>query len=313
MRNILKQVIRYYFSLQYKLLYRAISGAGIAPLIVWVLAPVLLVAALEYTYEQTSYAGYLIALVTVSISVRLSESKRNEFLKVTFSNQDYQLIRVIENSLLAFPFFLYLLYKSEFMVSIALLVSVTVLSFWNSKSTFNFVLPTPFKALSIEYVIGFRQSILVYLLPYFFLYFSIREENMNLGIFSLFVQGSIIAAHYTKPESSYLVWNYSYTPAAFLIHKLKTGAINTTLINLPLLLFLGYSFPVNLILLVGIHLTCLLYIFLIILLKYHAFPKEMDLGQGVFFLVTLLFPPILLLAIPYLFKESSIRLNDILK
>jgi hypothetical protein len=280
---------------------------------VFLLAPAFFIGVLEFLYSKTDYAAYVVGALALSSVTKLSGHTRNEFLQTIFSVQQYRQTRLAENVLVALPFTLHLFYQQEHIFSIAVIAISCLLAFWNNRNTFNLTIPTPFKSRSFEYVVGFRQSFLIYLLPYFFLLKSVQEENMNLGVFGLLIQSIVILYYYMKPESEYLVWNYAFTPKEFLAHKLKLAWFNTSLINLPIIALLLFFAPSNWLVIIGFHILGLIYISYLILLKYHAFPKEMNVGQTIMFVVTLLFPPIILLALPYQFIESKKRLKAILK
>ncbi len=305
--------MKHYFHLQFKLLFRTITDAGVSPWIVILFAPILFLGALELLYSKTDYAAYVIGALALSFITKLSNHARNEFLQAIFSTHHYHQIRLVENILVALPFTIYLFYQSDYFASVGIMTISCLLAFWNNQSSFNLTIPTPFNSRSFEYIISFRQSFLVYLLPYFFLLKSIQEENMNLGIFGLILQTAMVLFYYTKPESEYIVWNYSFTPKEFLIHKLKLAWLNTSLINLLLIALLLFFNPFSWLAIIGFHILGLIYISYFVLLKYHAFPKEINVAQGIMLMVTLLFPPIILLALPYQFIESSKRLKAILK
>lgn len=305
--------MKHYFNLQLKLIYRTIQDAGISPWIVITISPILFIVIFEYLFTVTEYASYLIASIAISLASKLSINNRNEFLQITFTHQRYRLLRIIENCIISIPFSTYLLFKSEYSISIGILVLNILLSLWINKNTFNKTIPTPFSSKSFEFIVGFRNSYIIHILPIFFLLKSVQEENINLGLFAYLIHVLLVIQYYSKPEGEYIVWNYAYSTKKFLLHKLTLAWLNTSLLNLPIIAFLVYFNTTNWLIVISFHLIGLMYISYIILLKYYAFPKEMGVSQGIMLLITILLPPIILLTLPYQFIESSKRLKAILK
>jgi len=74
-----------YFQLQFKMLNRKMIDFGIPLLIGYTLLPLTFILLSNYLFEKTEYANYLYALIALSFVSKLSEPKRNDFLKSIFN------------------------------------------------------------------------------------------------------------------------------------------------------------------------------------------------------------------------------------
>ena len=305
--------MHYYFILQYRILNRRLTELGLHPILGYFLAVIVFVGLSIYLFYKTTYAGYLYTLIALSSISKWSDRERNDFLQATFPQAIFQQIRLLENGLLALPFVLYLLYEGEWILALLLVLGAFGLSWMRFADRLNFTFPTPFSRFPFEYTMGFRTSILFYLLAYFVGFKAVEVQNFNLGVGSqvfLFLLGM---AHYSRPENEYFVWIYSSSAREFLFKKMATALLYYSMMSLPLLLGLSAYFFEKWLILLGFQ--CLGYFFLplMILAKYSAFPGEISLPQAVLFALCLWFPPLLLVVVPLFYTRSIKRLNAILE
>jgi hypothetical protein len=305
--------MREYFTLQWKRINRKLIDFGLPLLIAYIIIPLAFYFLTKYIFERITYANYLYLLPGIIINLYLGESRRIDFLKSLFSSRDYLKIRAIENLVGVLPFFIFLLYKSNFVEGSVLLI-ISVLSVGvDSKTNFNFSIPTPFSKRPFEYIVGFRKTYLIFPLIYLVTYFSVKANNYNLGVFSLALVCLICLNFYSKPEEKYLVWNFALTSKEFLTKKTKEGIINFTLLSMPILLLLGVNFTGNLLLLLIIYLICYANVASMIFAKYSIYPSEMSLPEGILIGISIIFPPLLIVTIPFFYSKSIQQLNTILK
>jgi len=301
-----------YFQLQVKILNRRMIDFGLPVLIGYAILPVVFVLLSNYLFEKTEFANYVYGLFALIFISKLSEPKRNDFLKSIFNTYNYKKLRIVENIIYCLPFTLFLIYKKQFVFSITLNLFVICTMLFNFSTNLNAVIPTPFGKKPFEFTAGFRKSFYIFPIAYFLTYISVSVGNFNLGIFSMLLIGIICFSYYSKIENDYFVWNYNLSPKEFLIEKTKTCLLFFTFLILPIIITLGFSFISQIDILIVFILLCYAYLITIIFAKYSSFPNDMSISQGILIGLSLVFPPILILFIPLFYSQSIKKLNAIL-
>ena len=266
----------------------------------------------NHLFENTEFAVYVYGLIAISFVSKLSEPKRNDFLKLIYNKDKYRKLRVVENIIYCLPFTLFLVYKNQFAFSSILNLLVIIITIFNFSTNVNATIPTPFSKKPFEFTVGFRKTFYVFPIAYFLTYISVSVGNFNLGIFSMLLIGITCFSYYSKIENDYFVWNYNLSPNEFLFEKTKTCLINFSLLNLPITLTLGSVFFNQIDILIVFILLCYVYLSTMIFAKYSSFPNEMNMSQGILIGLSLMFPPILLILIPLFYSQSIKKLNIIL-
>ena len=285
---------------------------GLPVLIGYAILPVVFVLLSNYLFEKTEFANYVYGLFALIFISKLSEPKRNDFLKSIFNTYNYKKLRIVENIIYCLPFTLFLIYKKQFVFSITLNLFVICTMLFNFSTNLNAVIPTPFSKKPFEFTAGFRKSFYIFPIAYFLTYISVSVGNFNLGIFSMLLIGIICFSYYSKIENDYFVWNYNLSPKEFLIEKTKTCLLFFTFLILPIIITLGFSFISQIDILIVFILLCYAYLITIIFAKYSSFPNDMSISQGILIGLSLVFPPILILFIPLFYSQSIKKLNAIL-
>jgi len=301
-----------YFQLQFKILNRKMIDFGIPLLVGYTLFPFVFILLSNYLFEQTEFANYIYGLLVVGLISKLSEPKRNDFLKSVFNKGKYNKLRILENIIYCLPFVLFLIYQKQFVFSVILNLCVIVITLFNFSINLNITTPTPFNQKPFEFTVGFRKTFYVFPITYFLTYISISVGNFNLGVFSILLVGLTCFSYYLKIENEYFVWNYNLSPKEFLIEKMKTCLIYFTFLSLPILIALSIAFFKEIDILILFFLLCYAYLITIIFAKYSYFPNEMNMSQGILIATSFMFPPILLIFIPLFYSQSIKKLNTIL-
>ncbi|MEZ4874895.1 MAG: ABC transporter permease [Flavobacteriaceae bacterium] len=301
-----------YFQLQFKMLNRKMIDFGIPFLIGYTLLPFVFILLSNYLFEKTEFANYAYGLLAISFVSKLSEPKRNDFLKSIFNKDKYRKLRIIENLIYCLPFTLYLIYQKQFIVSALLNLCLIIIALFNFSTNLNVTIPTPFNKKPFEFTVGFRKTFYVFPIAYFLTYISVSVGNFNLGVFSMLLIGFTCFSYYSKIENEYFVWNYNLSSKEFLIEKTKTCFIYFTFLSLPIIIALSISFFREIVILIVFLLLCYAYLTTIIFAKYSSFPNEMNMSQGVLIAISFMFPPILLIFIPLFYSQSIKKLNTIL-
>lgn len=301
-----------YFTLQFRMLNRQLTEWGIEPIIGYLVGVFAFIGLSIKLFDETQYAEYIYIALSLSLTIKLNEVNRNEFLKLCYSKVEYIKLRLIENLIISIPFIIFLIYKEKYLFSILLLISICLLTVVDLKNKSNFTLPTPFYKHPFEFIVGFRTSYLLYFFTYFLTFMSISVGNFNLGIFSLILALLSCLNYYTNSEAEYYVWIFSLTPKEFIKYKLKNIVLYSTILSLPIIISLSIFFYIKMDIILGIQCLGYLFIFTTMLAKYSVFPEKLNIRFGIVFALTLWFPPLLLLIIPYLYIQSTKKLKEIL-
>lgn len=302
-----------YFQLQFKMSNRKLTEFGLPPFMAYSLLPICFIGLSTYLFSKTEFAEYFYILIALGLLSKLTDKKRNDFLKSCYTLKDYLKLRVLENLMVVLPFALFLVYQKS-LVFVAILLVLTAFSAFVSFSTnFNFTIPTPFYNKPFEFTVGFRNTFYFFPIAYFLTYISISVNNFNLGVFSILLVFLVSLSYYSKLENEYYIWSFNLSPKAFLAEKIKTGLFYATLSSLPILIPLAMYFIAELETLLTFLILGYAYLITIIFAKYSVYPNEMNIPQGVLIAVSLIFPPILIGIIPYFYHQSSKRLNAILQ
>ena len=301
-----------YFKLQFTMLNRHLVAYGIEPFLAFTIVPVLFYFASLKLFQNIDFAEYIYLFSAVFLTFKLSESNRNIFLKQCFSKFKYMQLRILENSIVALPFLVFLLYKDRLLTSLILLFITFLLPIFQFEIKSNFTLKTPFYKNPFEFTVGFRNTFFVFLGAYFLTYEAIKSNNLNLGIFALLLCLLVCLSFYLKPEDKFFVWIFALTPKEFITYKLRIMLLYTTLICLPITISLSVFFLDKIWIIIGMQCLAYFYSYTGMLAKYFSFPDEISIKQGIIFAFLVWLPPLLIIILPYLYFQSIKKLNKIL-
>lgn len=304
--------MKYYFQLQYRMLNRHLADVGIPIFVLYLLVSVIFTVLSYSFFQRLPAAGYIYVTIALSLIIKLSERSRNEFLKVCFTQKDYHKVRVVENTLAALPFVLFMCYKMAFLPCLILLILSTLLAFVPLQTQTNFVLPTPFYKKPFEFIVGFRQSFYLFAIPYYIAYFAYDGHNIGLSVFAIVLLFLICSAYYTNVENEFYVWVHQHNPKAFLFHKLTIAWMYASILALPMLLILGGSFISEIGIILGATALGYVYLSAFLLAKYANFPQQIDIVHSFLLILSIILPPLLLFTIPLFYQQSIKRLQTIL-
>lgn len=304
--------IKQYFNLQFVMLKRQLKDFGIDPTTGIIILIIVFLVISILTFSKTEYAKYLYIMAALSITLNHAETNRNDFLKSIFIRKKYFIIRSVENVLTVLPFVIFLLFKKEIYLSFSLISLSILVIFFNSKSIFQVIIPTPFFKKPYEFIVGFRKTFIVIFAVYFTLIMAIIYHNFNLGLVSLIFIFLNCLTFYSETENVFYVWIHKQTVNQFLWFKIKTGLTFSTFISLPVIICLLMVFKNNLLLIISVQLLCFVYLVTIIFLRYAAFPQKINLPHAILFGLGLMMPPLLIVLIPFFYFQSYKKLKAIL-
>ena len=292
---------------------RKFRDGGIHPFPAYLLLSVAFIGFSIVLFQKTIFAVPVYVLAALSFIANLSEIKRSDFLRLCFGDLRSKKIRLVENLIGILPFVVFLLFKKELIGISVLLVSAAIIAVLNISATVNFVIPTPFSKRPFEFIVGFRNTYYLIFIAYLLSGISVYAGNFNLGVFSLLLIYFLCLSFYTKPENEYYVWNYSSAPGEFLILKIKLAFLHSTILVIPVILLLGICFYTEILTLMTFWILGFAFLVFMILSKYSSYPRDPYIVQGILMALSLWFPPLLLVLIPYLFRRSEVSLGKILK
>lgn len=302
-----------YWALQVRMINRKFKDAGFEPL----LAVFILVAGFIvfswYLFSKTSLAAYIYVLLALSLTGNLSAQRRTEFLKICFGDKALKKIRLTENLLCTLPFIIFLLIKQCFIPAASLLALSTLTALVHFRTPSSVTIWTPFSKKPFEFTTGFRNTFYIILGAYILTGIALWVNNFNLGVFALLLVFAICSGYYTTTENEYYVWIYPVPAKTFLLKKIQTGLLFSAALAFPPAIALALFYVEHLGLLLLFVLCGWAFLIAMIVTKYSAYPGEINIPQAVLLALCVLFPPLLLILIPYLFKQSKNRLNRILQ
>lgn len=304
--------MREYFILQFKMLNRQLTEWGIEPVIGYAVGLFAFIGISMNLFEKTQFAEYIYIALALSSILKLNEVNRNNFLKLCYSKTEYVKVRIIENLVVSILFITFLLFQEKYWSATLLFITACLLSLIDLKSKSNFTLPTPFYKYPFEFTVGFRSNYFIYFFAYFLTFMSIWVNNFNLGIFSLILTLLSCLNYYTNTENEFYVWIFSLTPKEFIRYKLMNIIQYSTILGLPIIISLSIFFYTKIDLILGFQCLGYVFIFTTMLAKYSVFPEKLNIRYGIVFALTLWLPPLLLLLIPYLYLQSTKKLNKII-
>jgi hypothetical protein len=302
-----------YFFLQAKIIHRFAADSGIPIFFCYLAIPIGFVGLATVLFHKTTYAPYLFFLLSLISLQILSNTHRNEFLRITYGPSRQLTIRSIENLLLVSPFSIYLVFRGSWLLALIILPTAVLYVFVEFRIRNARVFPTPFAQFNFEFNALFRKSLIPLLGIYALAFIAMKMNNFNLGAASILFLSILILSHLSKPEDDFFVWNYSLSPQQFLKKKLFSSLFNSMLLFAPAILSLAFYFPEN---------TATLFLFFLLgeamivatlLSKYSSFPHEIPISQGIILALALSIPPALLVFIPFTFKRAQSNLSSYLK
>jgi hypothetical protein len=141
---------------------------------------------------------------------------------------------------------------------------------------------------------------------------AINVDNLNLGIFSMILIFLTSMSFYSKSEHEYYVWIYADVPKSFLKKKLWIATKSASLLVAPVLIILLIYYPMDFKVIGIFFLLGLMFLWTIILGKYATFPRDMNMPEGLIMALSIYFPPLLLIVIPFFYNKSINKLNVLL-
>ena len=296
-----------YFQLHVKMMSRKLWEIGFKPAFGFILLLVCFIAFSWFLFRQTNYAHILVALAAVFYAGKLSNTKRNDLLKLSFGDSAFRQLRLIENLVLTVPFTVILIAHQEFIFALIIILINSLQAFTNAKKQVQPVIPTPFGKRPFEFPSGFRSSIIPILLSLTIAIYALTINNFNLIIFSMLLVFAIAISFYLKAENEFFVWIFNKSPLKFLLYKILVAWMYVSLLLAPILILLFFyylnEFQYILIFLAFGY----IYLATTILAIYACFPFELNVENTILIGASIFFPPILIITIPFFYFGAKNR------
>jgi len=119
-------------------------------------------------------------------------------------------------------------------------------------------------------------------------------------------------SYFLKTEPMYYVWVFNKSAVSFLRYKIRIAILYSSLLALPIIIFLSIFYVNYIHFLLMLHLVGCLYLALFITAKYADFPRSMNFPIVIMLLLSISFPPNMLFTFPYLYKQAVKKLNTVL-
>lgn len=305
--------MRHYFQLQFTMFNRRMRDFGINPMLGYMLLTGLFIGfvkALYYRVEE--YAPWILIGACSMAQMPLSNKQRSDFLQTTFGKGRKTKIRIVENIIISLPFVAELILNQCFnQVAIIILLSI-VSSLVTFRGNGGYVIPTPYSKHPFEFTAGFRYTFYLIALVYTITVIAVNVNNLNLGLATIVAVYLIAASYYSKPENEYYVWIFAKTPHKFLRYKVLQAIKNAFFMTLPPIALLSVCYFSEILLILIAIAAGTIFLITMILAKYSSYPDGIGMSVTIMLILVLMFPPSVLVAIPYFYYRSINKLKPFL-
>ena len=305
--------MRQYFQLQFTMFNRRMREFGLNPVLGYMLLTGLFIGfvkALYYRVEE--YAPWILIGTCLMAQTPLSQKERSDFLQTTFGKGRKTKIRIVENIIISLPFVAALILNQCFN-QVAIIITLSIVSsLVTFKENVGFVIPTPFTKHPFEFTTGFRYTFYLIALVYVITVIAVNVNNLNLGLATIVAVYLIAASYYSKPENEYYVWIFAKTPRKFLRYKVLQAIKNAFFMALPPIALLSVCFYSEILLILIAIAAGTIFLITMILAKYSSYPDGIGMSVTIMLILVLMFPPSVLVAIPYFYYRSINKLKPFL-
>ncbi|HRI00268.1 MAG TPA: hypothetical protein PK006_04375 [Saprospiraceae bacterium] len=300
-----------YFKLQYKRIYRSLRDWGFSPLLSLFLIPIIGILFVFYIQYKTEYPGpVLIVLGTVLIN-GVNQKQKLDFLRNSLGDKLLGKIRLIEGLLIVIPLGLICLLWLKDGISAMILLCIGVLQSLVRVDFFPKIsFPSLYALWPFEFTVGFRKTWFILLFGLSLVFIAHQSENVNLVFLSILLGSICFISFYAEPEHEYYVWIFNTTINRFLLIKIWTAFVCSSLyylviLGLSFLCFNKIEFPV----LILIAFSYLI-LFEMILSKYANFPHPISIPDSILLIISIIVPPFVIFTIPFFYKKSVRHLKS---
>ena len=302
-------LMRYYFQLQFLRFNRILIASGFHPTIMYFLMVLVFVTISHITINTLEKGNWIYGVITIYL---FSKFHNPELISLIFSKHELRKLRIVEAFIFSIPFSTMLFFYQFYLSGVLLFFVVLLFSQISFYPRISFVIPTPFYKRPFEFITGFRIAWPLLFVTYSLQLIAMEVGNYNLAVFSFVVICFTLVAFYAKPEDQSFIFIFASKPEQFLLEKTKTAALFSALLSLPLFITMTFAFPEHWLINSILFLLGLILPIVGVLNKYAHFPLESELINSLLIGFCLLFPPLFLFIIPYLYNKATINLKNYL-
>ncbi|WP_299248643.1 hypothetical protein [uncultured Aquimarina sp.] len=305
--------MRYYYQLQYKRIHRSFKDFGTEPFIGYPIIVMLFYWLSSVFFDRVVYANYVYVLIGAIFAYSFSNPEHSKFVKQHFSTSGHLKIMVLNNLIKVTPFAMFLVHKMYYIETLLICLLAFFISFMKKRSSTSIIIPTPFGKKPAEFIIGFRKTVWLFFLIYSLTFIAVFKGNFNLGVFSLVSVFLVCSSYYMKPDPEFYIWIHAMNAKEFLKYKMLIAFKYSLLLTLPILVVLSIFY------LDQMHITLIflgmgwLYLAMYILIRYAFQNQGLEMLQGIIGVLCLLFPPVMIITIPYFYTKAIHNLDLLLK
>ena len=304
--------MRHYYQLQLLRARRLLAEQRLSPIVAVVLVAVAFMGLSCLLFRRTELAAYLYPTIAVYLCILLSDKQRTAFAHEHLPRGDFRFVRLLENLVVAACFAFYLCYEGYWLPAVLLLGVAAAISPFRTGGAGSRALPTPFRRYPFEFTAGLRRGWPILLLIGFVAIQGLLVGNPELTLFTLGSISLLSMSFILPPEPPDYVWVYNIGAADFLWRKIGRAAVGNLMLSLPLLLAVGLRFTdyLHMALLLQLLGTCA--IALATVMKYEAFPDDLDLPRSLLLTVGVVFFPLLPVFFMLYYPRAKRSLNALL-
>ncbi|WP_108803413.1 hypothetical protein [Aquimarina sp. Aq107] len=305
--------MKFYYLLQCKRLYRSFKDFGTEPIIGYPIIIVLFYWLSIFFFNKVPYASYFYIALSVAFVYTFSSSGHSGFLKQHFSSFNLRKIKLLNSLLGALPFAIFLLYKACYVEVVFIVLLTLLVSLFKKRNKVSLVIPTPFNKKPFEFIIGFRKTFWLFLLIYGLVFIAIVKANFNLGLFAIVAVFLTCSGYYMKQDPEFYIWIYAMNSKEFLMRKVLIAIKYSSLLTIPMFVFLSVFYLNQIYIAVLFLMLGWMYLIMFVFMKYAFRSQGLEIMQGVIGVLCILFPPLMIITLPYFYNKALSNLNLLLK
>ena len=304
--------MRFYFKLQYKRLYRTSAENGSNLFVGLFITSLLFIVGSVVLIDYFKYGTELYILALIICLNYIGTPDHIYFLKHYFSKRFVLKIRLVENSVIAFPFLIILFIYTSLPYFVIGLSTSILLALSNGFKLKNHIVYTPFYKKPFEFIIGFRNSWFILIGIYTITTVALVAYNFNLALVCLFLIFILCLKFYSIAESDEWIFLHKGSSRQFLFLKIKTALKQSIVLVFPVLLALFILYPINYLMILSGLLFGITVLTSGVLAKYAFYPNVQSIIGGLIIVMGVFMPPLLIFTVPYLYSRAKINLNEYL-
>lgn len=297
--------MKYYFQIQWQRFQRKLQEAGMNPFFAIVVAFLFFLGLVASLLGFADKGQFILVTIALLLVQSLNTLAKKELLLLIFSQRRYYFIRCIENVVAALPFFLSLLVYQFYWLAVSMMVLSILMIAVPPRKSLQFVIPTPFSRIPFESIVGFRKWWILLVFIYFLFTMGMQVDNFNLSIACIPLLTFLVMFFYYPLEDEFIVWNYRRGYSRFIRTKLIQSTITYSMVGLIPLIILLLKHPEMAMIILLVWIVGAIYLWLLILTKYAAYPHEFGVMQAIYLAIALWFPVSLLYFFPEMNKQAK--------